>query len=55
MINPKFFKLLKNSDFNGPVTMHFEYHVEGEGKDKIKNLITAMTKDGNQLKKWLSE
>lgn len=55
MINPEFFKLLIDSDFNGPVIMHFEYHVEGEGKERINNLITAMTIDGNQLKKWLAQ
>jgi len=55
MINPEFFELLKKSEFNGPVTMHFEYHVEGEGREKINNLIAVMTKDGNQIKKWLSQ
>lgn len=53
MINPEFFKLLKNSSFNGPVTMHFEYHVPGEGDLKMKNLMNAMTKDCIKLREWL--
>lgn len=54
MIDPVFFDLLKKNNFTGPVTMHFEYHVEGEGRDRISNLIDAMTKDGEQVKKWLN-
>lgn len=54
MINPEFFELLKKSEFNGHVTMHFEYHVKGEGQQRINNLIAAMTKDGKVLRKWLN-
>ena len=55
MINPEFFKLLKNSSFDGPVTMHFEYHVPGEGEIRIKNLKAAMTRDCNVLRKWVNK
>jgi hypothetical protein len=54
MINPEFFTILKNSDFNGPVTIHFEYHVEGKGKQRINNLMNAMKKDAAVLRNWLS-
>jgi sugar phosphate isomerase/epimerase len=54
MIHPEFFKLLKTSAFNGPVTMHFEYDVPGTGNERLKNLMNAMKKDGEVLRKWLS-
>lgn len=54
MIKMEFFKLLKDSDFNGPLTMHFEYHVEGEGRQRIDNWIMAMTKDAEVLRSWIT-
>ena len=54
MINPKFFELLKNSSFDGPITMHFEYHVPGKDDVRIQNLKEAMTKDCIVLRKWVN-
>jgi sugar phosphate isomerase/epimerase len=54
MIDTEFFELLKGSNFDGPLTMHFEYHVEGEGKQRLNNLIEAMTKDGEVLRGWIT-
>ena len=54
MINPDFFSLIKDSTFNGPVTMHFEYPVGGTGEERIRNLMTAMKKDGMTLRNWLA-
>lgn len=54
MIRIEFFRLLKESNFNGPLTMQFEYHVDGEGRKRIDNLIRAMTKDGEVLRSWVT-
>jgi sugar phosphate isomerase/epimerase len=48
MIRPDFFKSLRQSSFNGPITIQFEYDM-GTGKD----MIAAMRKDLDVLKKWL--
>jgi len=53
MINPEFFRLIKNSGFNGPVTMHFEYQVGGKGRNRIRHLMAAMKRDGETLRNWL--
>lgn len=52
-IDPEFFTMLKNIDYSGPVTMHHEYEVEGSGKQRLDNLIEAMKRDTNTLRKWL--
>jgi len=52
-INPVFFKMLREIDYHGPVTMHHEYEVEGSGKEKLNNLIQAMKSDTIMLRKWL--
>jgi sugar phosphate isomerase/epimerase len=52
-IDPKFFKLLEEIDYRGPVTMHHEYEVEGIAKAKLKNLVNAMKTDTITLRKWL--
>ncbi len=54
MISPEFFEMLRESGFCGPVTIHFEYDVEDEGKQHLKNLIQAMKKDTQVLRKWLA-
>ncbi len=48
MIRPQFFESLHKSNFNGPVSMHFEYRM-GEGKE----MLAAMKKDTQVLRKWL--
>jgi L-ribulose-5-phosphate 3-epimerase len=54
MIDPMFFRLIKDSGFNGPVTMHFEYPVSGTGDERIRNLMAAMKKDAETLRNWLA-
>jgi sugar phosphate isomerase/epimerase len=53
-IDPAFFDMLKEINFTGPVTMHYEYEVEGSGDKKTKNLIEAMKYDTDILRKWLN-
>lgn len=54
MVDKKFFCLLKESGFNGPVTMHFEYPVAGKNKNqRLNNLITAMKTDCRKLRELL--
>ena len=48
MVRPQFFETLRNSKFDGPVSMHFEYRM-GEGKE----MLSAMKKDTLVLRKWL--
>ena len=52
-IDPEFFSMLKEINFSGPVTMHYEYEVEGSGTKKIENWIAAMKKDTVTLRKWM--
>jgi sugar phosphate isomerase/epimerase len=49
-IDPRFFRTLKESDYDGPICQHHEYPV-GEGAEMIK----AMKKDLAVLKKWLAD
>lgn len=53
MISRKFFGMLKDSGFSGPITMHYEYEVEGEGREKIRNWIKAMKADTDTLREWV--
>ena len=46
--------MLKEINFSGPVTMHYEYEVEGSGTKKIENWIDAMKEDTVTLRKWLN-
>jgi len=56
MVNTDFFKMLKETGYNGPIIQHFEYKVDGKTeKDKQKNLIKAMKKDCNTLKTILND
>ena len=48
MIRPQFFETLRNSKFNGPVSMHFEYRM-GEGKE----MLAAMKRDTQVLRRLL--
>jgi sugar phosphate isomerase/epimerase len=54
-INPDFFDMLREINFSGPVTMHYEYEVEGSGKNRLENLIEAMKDDTIILHKWINE
>jgi sugar phosphate isomerase/epimerase len=53
-IDPRFFDLLKEIDYAGPITMHHEYEVEGSGEEELKNLMKAMKNDTITLRKWLN-
>lgn len=48
MVRPQFFETLKKSEFNGPLSIHFEYQM-GEGKE----MIAAMKKDAAVLRRWI--
>jgi len=50
MVNKAFFKMLKNSSFNGPISQHHEYE-HGEGK----KMVRMMREDLAILKRWLAE
>jgi sugar phosphate isomerase/epimerase len=48
MVRPQFFETLRKSNFDGPVSIHFEYRM-GEGKE----MLAAMKKDAEVVRKWL--
>jgi len=48
MVNRRFFDTLKKSNFNGPITQHFEYEM-GSGKE----MIAAMQRDRRALASWI--
>jgi sugar phosphate isomerase/epimerase len=50
-INPKFIKMLRASAFRGPITMQFEYPLEGG--DTLENRIRAMKEDNRVLREWI--
>ena len=50
-VNPKFFDLLRASGFRGPITMQFEYPLEG-GND-LEAKVRAMKEDNRVLRGWL--
>lgn len=49
MVPPEFFKLLKQSNYDGPISQHHEYEI-GEGRA----MIDALKKDLAVLKGWLA-
>ena len=57
----KYFKMLKQIGFSGPLSMHFEYPLGGANKGIRKldipraKVIEAMRSDLRQLKTWLGE
>ena len=56
----KYFELLKNYKYNGPISVHYEYELGGaeNGATKItiekEKVLTAMKKDLDTLKTWLA-
>ena len=50
-VNPKFFGMLKASGFRGPITMQFEYPLEGG--DGLDARLRAMKEDNRKLREWL--
>lgn len=54
MVPPLFFKLLRDINFDGPITMHFPYSIDGEGTNKLSNLLKAMKKDSLVLRDMIS-
>jgi sugar phosphate isomerase/epimerase len=47
-VDPKFFKMLQNSDFSGPISVHVEYLTNGSAKENIAALKT----DFATLREW---
>ena len=52
-VNPKFFDLLRASGFRGPITMQFEYPLEGANDLDAK--IRAMKEDNRVLRGWIKK
>ncbi len=50
-IHPRFFGMLRSSGFKGPITMQFEYPLEGG--DSLENRLRAMKEDNRKLREWL--
>jgi len=50
-IHPRFFGILRASGFRGPITMQFEYPLEGG--DSLENRLRAMKEDNRKLREWL--
>jgi sugar phosphate isomerase/epimerase len=50
MVNPRFFGLLEASQFNGPITMQYEYDFKN---DSVEARIEALRADTAQLRAWL--
>lgn len=58
---PEFFRMVKQSDFNGPLQIHFEYPLGGANNGKTKltmpqdEVLSAMKRDIGRLKGYLKE
>ncbi len=55
MVDLKYYQMLKNSGYQGPIVQHIEYHPEGKNEEeKLKNHIKDMKKDYRVLKEQLA-
>ncbi len=58
---PKFFQMVKQSGFNGPLQIHFEYPLGGaeNGKTQLtmppQEVLAAMKRDVSQLRRYLKD
>lgn len=52
---PTVLKQLKEVSFNGPICMHFEYPVPGEGDEKRKNALEGVRRDVGVVVELLKE
>jgi sugar phosphate isomerase/epimerase len=50
-VHPRFFKLLRASAFQGPITMQFEYPFEGGAG--LESRLRALKEDNRRLREWL--
>jgi sugar phosphate isomerase/epimerase len=50
-VNPKFFGMVRDSRFHGPITMQFEYPIEGG--DTLEARRRALKGDHRKLQEWL--
>lgn len=50
-VSPKFFGMLRESRFRGPITMQFEYPIEGG--DPVEARRRALKEDNRKLREWL--
>ena len=48
-VDPKFFKMLQQTNFNGPITVHVEYLEKGDAKENL----AALKKDFATLRGWI--
>jgi sugar phosphate isomerase/epimerase len=51
MVNPRFFTLLKDSAFDGPITMQYEYAF---ANDSVDARVRALRADNTQLRAWIA-
>lgn len=49
-VDPKFFDMVRESEFEGPYSLHVEYL----GKEGVEANVAALRRDQKQLRKWLS-
>lgn len=50
VVNPRFFKMLNDSEFSGPISLHVEYLEDGD----VEENLNALKTDYTTLKGWLS-
>ena len=51
-VDPKFFKMLRESGFHGPISLHEEY-LDHRKPDLVPEHLAAIKKDLQTLKGWL--
>ncbi len=51
-IQPRFFGMLRASDFRGPITMQFEYDGARE-RDSLESRLKALKQDNQKLREWV--
>jgi len=49
-VDPKFFKMLQQTSFDGPITVHVEYLTKGDAKENL----AALKKDFATLRGWIN-
>jgi sugar phosphate isomerase/epimerase len=50
-VDPKFFKMLRQTDFAGPISVHVEYLPKADAQENL----AALKRDLERLKKWLTQ
>jgi sugar phosphate isomerase/epimerase len=53
-VDPQFFRLLKGSGYDGPISVHVEYHEAKEAAKDPEPVVKAIRDDLTTLRRWLS-